>query len=78
MKTTVDIDDDVLRAAKLAAVQRQTTLRDLIQQGLLKILATESSESFRFRDASVGGSGSELWERWDERQRLAAMYGDSP
>ncbi len=34
MKTTIDFPEDLLHRAKLAAVQRKTTLRDLVLQGV--------------------------------------------
>lgn len=34
MKTTIDLPDDILRRAKIVAVQRKTTLKDLVIQGL--------------------------------------------
>jgi hypothetical protein len=34
MKTTIDFPDDLLRRAKLVAVQRKTTLKDLVLQGV--------------------------------------------
>lgn len=39
MKTTVDIDDELLRAAKKAAIDRHTTLRELMERGLRRELA---------------------------------------
>ena len=34
MRTTLDLPDDLLRQAKIVAVQRGTTLRDLVAQAL--------------------------------------------
>lgn len=34
MKTTIDFPDDLLHRAKLAAVQRKITLKDLVLQGV--------------------------------------------
>lgn len=34
MKTTIDLPEDILRRAKLVAVQRKTTLKDLVIMGL--------------------------------------------
>lgn len=39
MKTTVEIEDRLLRQAKRAAIDRNTTLRDLIARGLRRELA---------------------------------------
>jgi len=34
VKTTIDLPDDLLQRAKIAAAQRRTTLKDLVVQGL--------------------------------------------
>ena len=34
MKTTIDLPEDILHRAKIAAAQRRTTLKDLVIQGL--------------------------------------------
>jgi hypothetical protein len=34
MRTTIDLPDDLLRQAKILAVQRGATLRDLVAAGL--------------------------------------------
>ena len=36
MKTTVDLPEEVLRKAKIAAVERKTTLKELICKSLLR------------------------------------------
>jgi len=36
MKTTVDLPEEILRKAKIAAVERKTTLKDLICKSLLR------------------------------------------
>jgi len=38
MKTTIDLPDDLLRRAKVAAAQRKTTLKALVQSGLDLVL----------------------------------------
>lgn len=44
MKTTVDLPDTLLREAKRAALERQTTLRQLVVNGLLRELRDPSQE----------------------------------
>lgn len=39
MKTTLNIDDGVMRQLKAAAAQRQTTMSALVEAGLRRILA---------------------------------------
>lgn len=58
MKTTVEIPDPVLAEAKEAARREGSSLRSLVEEGLRLALDRRGSrESFRLRDASVGGRG---------------------
>ena len=58
MKTTVEIQDDLLRSAKRQARRERTTLRALVEEGLRRVLrGRKESTPFRLRDASVGGEG---------------------
>jgi hypothetical protein len=51
MKTTIDLPDDLLLQAKVAAAQRKTTLRELVIQGLDHTLqASPAAEDVRRRD----------------------------
>ena len=38
MKTTIELPDEVVRRAKIAAAERRTTLRELVLQGLEQVL----------------------------------------
>lgn len=38
MKTTIDIPDELLHRAKIAAAQRRTTLKELVEAGLDLVL----------------------------------------
>jgi hypothetical protein len=42
MKTTIDLPDELLHRAKIAAAQRQTTLKELITAGLDWVLQSEA------------------------------------
>ena len=58
MKTTIEISNPVLNAAKELAHRRGTTLRSLVEEGLRLALERErNNEEFRLRDASVDGDG---------------------
>lgn len=58
MKTTVEISDALLDAAKRTAAERGTTLRSLVEEGLRHVLEEHHpSINFALRDASVGGRG---------------------
>jgi hypothetical protein len=49
MKTTVELPDDLFVSAKKAAAERRTTLRDLIERGLRRELATPATPARRQR-----------------------------
>ena len=59
MKTTVEISDDLLNAAKRTAAARGTTLRDLIERGLRHELDDNRSGDFVLVDGSFTGSGTQ-------------------
>ncbi len=42
MRTTVDLPDDLIQKAKIAAIQQKTTLRDLFSRALIKELNTNN------------------------------------
>jgi hypothetical protein len=58
MKTTVEISDELLDRARRTAVREKTTVRQLIEEGLRRVLAERGRrEAFRLRDASFRGDG---------------------
>lgn len=58
MKTTVEISDALLEAAKAEAAQRGTTLRSLLEEGLRRVLdEAPPNRAFTLPDATVGGRG---------------------
>ncbi len=57
MKTTVEIDDDLLRAAKKAAIDDGVSLKQLIEEGLRTRLGGPYA-GFESRGA--------LYENWDD------------
>jgi hypothetical protein len=59
MKTTIDIADPILRAAKKVAERDGTTLRALVEQGLRRVVTERKKQTgFKLRDASFkGGTG---------------------
>jgi hypothetical protein len=58
MKTTVEIPDALLDAARDTAKRERTTLRALIEEGLRLALARRrEGKSFRMRDGAVTGNG---------------------
>jgi hypothetical protein len=58
MKTTIDISEPLLREARKIAAREETTLRELVEQGLRRIIADrKAARSFRLRKASFKGEG---------------------
>jgi hypothetical protein len=57
MKTTVDIAPDLLEAAKAEARRRGSTLRELVEEGLQRVLHEDAGTDYTLPDRSVGGSG---------------------
>ena len=58
MKTTIDIVDDLLQRAKDVAARDGTTVRELTEQGLRRILAErEAPVVVSIRPVTVAGEG---------------------
>lgn len=68
MKTTVEISDALMSAARALAEREGTTVRVLIEEGLrLSIERRKRKPRFVVRDASVDGQGLQpgfSFERW--------------
>lgn len=43
MRTTFDLPDELMKRAKIAAVKRGSTLRDLVAEGLRRVLKEQSA-----------------------------------
>ncbi len=75
MKTTVEISDAVLAAARELARRERTTVKALIERGLRRELAeAEQRSDFHLRRASFGGNGLRRDRRevsWDRLRELA-------
>jgi hypothetical protein len=58
VKTTVDISDPLLEAARRAAEREGTTLRALVEAGLRRVLSeAQQPSTFELRDARFEGEG---------------------
>lgn len=71
MKTTIEISDALIRAAKKAAAREGTTLRNLVERGLRHVIADGKAPrvAFKLRRASFKGKGLQReFENasWDE------------
>lgn len=58
MKTTIEISDPLIERAKRLAAKEDTTLRELVEAGLRKVLdGKRTHKPFQLRDARVFGQG---------------------
>ena len=58
MKTTIEIPDDLMKAAKALARKRGTTLKSIIERGIRTTLKEEQRRAqFQLTDKSVKGRG---------------------
>ena len=59
MKTTIDVADALLREAREVAARDHTTLKDLVQEGLRRVLDERRPrrKAFRMRDVEAVGGG---------------------
>lgn len=81
MKTTIDVSDALLQSAKELARQRQTTLRDVVEDGLRAVLreaGTTPRKAFKLADASVSGGKMLVrdpvqWRRMEEDHVVARV-----
>jgi uncharacterized protein YacL len=79
MKTTVVIPDALLAEIQKIATKNKTTLRALMQEGLMHVVEQDQKKRkpFKMKDCSVGGNGlvAELKDAtWAEIIELS--YGD--
>jgi hypothetical protein len=79
MKTTIDIADPLLERARAVAREQGVTLRELVETGLVRILAERTGSvavPFRLRDAAFrGGHGlQDAYAGVDPALVLTAAY----
>ena len=75
LKTTIEISDALLEEAKRTAALQETSLRELVEEGLRRLLNERSErKDFRLRRASFKGRGlrPEVSEgSWEQLRELA-------
>ena len=79
MKTTVHIPDALLADVRKIAARNKTTLRALVQEGLMHVVAEQHrrKKRFKLKDMSVGPTevNESLRDmKWEDMVRFA--YGD--
>lgn len=72
MKTTIDIADSLLKRAKRVAAQRETTLKQVIEDALREELRRDAQPRSQPRliTHSVRGRGLQPGLSWDDLQTL--------
>jgi len=66
MKTTIEIRDDLLRAAKSTAAKQGVPLREFVEVALEeRVQRLESRKPYKFQDLSFKGEGLREGVTWD-------------
>ena len=79
MKTTIDIADHLLVEAKRKARDENRTLRDVVEEGLRRVLAEENKKPFRLKKHPFNGKGLQPGMREGDWEQLRDMiYGFEP
>ncbi|MXX99358.1 MAG: type II toxin-antitoxin system VapB family antitoxin [Chloroflexi bacterium] len=78
MKTTIDIDDELLRQAKNLGKMTGRPLRSVVEEGLRNVLQANSRRPrYRLPDLSVGSeSRPDPLEKYSWQELRDAIYGD--
>ena len=76
-RSSFDVPDNLLAKARRVARRRGLSMRDLVEEGLRRVLEEEETPPFELRDCSFGGEGSspEFAERGWEAIRAAIYEG---
>lgn len=76
MKTTVDLPDELLREAKKVAVDRDTSLRELVIRGLEHEIHTPPNPCQRIEWVTSPGSLKAGWDLSDREKMLAMIHSE--
>ncbi|HEY8903383.1 MAG TPA: hypothetical protein VIM48_06730 [Chthoniobacterales bacterium] len=75
MKTTVELPDDLMVAAKKLAIERRTTLRALVEQGLRRELAMPAKPTSHPLER-IASLNAEIWRGVDADRYVASERAD--
>ena len=75
MKTTIEIDDALLREAKRLALEQNLTLKAVVDVALRRYVngAAEPARPFKLRKCTFGGKGLQPGLEWGDWETLQAM-----
>jgi hypothetical protein len=76
MKTTIEIDDDLLLAGKQHALQHNTTLREVVEAALTQYLNLRPAVAVPIKTIVYGGPTSSGWRFPSPDELAAAAYAD--
>lgn len=76
MRTTLDLPDDLVRQAKITAVERGITLRDLVVEGLRHALKEKQPPTRRRLKLPVVNLPAEAPLLWMNPQQLKKLLED--
>lgn len=79
MKTTLDIQDALLRRAKRVSQRTGRSLRSLVEEGLRRVLESQPAPRYVLPDRSVGVKGGpNPLESLSWQDLRAEIYGEGP
>ncbi|HWH28044.1 MAG TPA: ribbon-helix-helix domain-containing protein [Mycobacteriales bacterium] len=78
MRTTVSIDDELLREAKVAAARSGRTLSDVVTDALRVLLARQEDRGGSVTLPVFGGSGLQPGVDLEDKDGLAAVLDEAP
>jgi hypothetical protein len=71
MKTTINLDDQLLQAAKQRALDTNTSLKEVLEQALRQLLRPAAQIGVPIRTLSFGNAG-DPWQLSPQQLRVAA------
>ena len=78
MKTTIDVQDELLARAKRHARQTGRPLRAVVEEGLRLVLAAPPRAGYKLPDLSVGDSGRrDPLEQYSWSDLRSIIYGEA-
>jgi hypothetical protein len=79
MRTTVNIDDDLLAEAKIVAARTSRSLGSVVEDALREMLSRVANESgtLEFRLPTHGSGGLRPGVDLDDKDALAELLGDN-
>ena len=86
MKTTIELPETLFNSVKELAQTRQTTLRALVEEGLLRVLSDSQAKAkpaFKLKDARVRGkemlvADTRRWQQMEEEHVIARVTNPMP